>query len=270
MAIFSLGEINAKIKNLLELNQAGQKIVKIRKISLKNVTVVLNPRTAAIPYNQAIIKDELARFDKQKADNQKLFFVREDQLDELQDMLYPGKNYDAVLKKIKPFVSDDDYGALTYSAMICKKENAGIEARQLILKLKEAYDKRGLTLYNWLRCGDVFPQDIFPYLTYIIRQQNVNTISVFTLFWENLIKFHHCRIFVHSWMIEEELLDDILKRAVILKIKKIYVYARKGRIPFAEKIIKKALSEDLKQFNLQEKSYTFGTGQAKTFILSSE
>jgi len=241
MAIFSLAEVKAKIDKLLEINKSGQKIVKIKKINLKNVTFILNPRATAIPYHQAIVDEELKQFNKQKTNSQELFFSREDQIDELKDMLYPGKDYDKILEKISPYISEDDNGALIYASMICKKENEKQEARDLINKLREAYKKRGLTLYNWLRCRDVFSQDIFPFLEFVKRKLGKEARSNFTPFWESLIKFHPHRIFVASKMFEEGLMDDILKRALLYKIKKICVYARKTRIGFARKIIKKLL-----------------------------
>lgn len=233
-------DIKAKIDSFLKLNPHIS-----NNTNINNLWMNVTDSAKILPFVQEISEQQKKAYLGDKA-----YFTREDLVEEVMRIIYPSEEYKKIINALDGFIPQKDISALLISARICKMEDDLIKFNELKEKhkLTEAYSTRGLTLYNWLRSGDVFPLDILPFIEAKINfSDNVLFNQLFNTFWESMINLHPHRIFVNMNMNKDDLIREILTRAIFKESKKIIVYSRCSRNHISQKVEK-----DLKT------SYTLG------------
>lgn len=204
------------------------------------------------------------------------FFSRDDNYEDVLNMIFPPKNYERIIDKISPYISEKDKGHLLAAASLCVKENKGMDTEEDIKKLIEAkhFTKRARTIYNWLRSEDVFPQDIYP----IIATRGGMNISaedfrdkIFPKFWDEMISKHLWRIFVPRGSTRESLIAEITERIYLHKRESVYVYSRDNVNKLSKSVVYECKGYDgPHHLNVSVKKYDIGNHPALRFKIKRE
>jgi hypothetical protein len=265
MAVFSPSanlvnfDIKTKIESFLKLNTTISK-----NTNIENLWMSLPNAGKFIPYTENLSEQEKKLWGKDEA-----YFLREDLVEPTMRILYPEGKYKKIIDALKSFIPQKDTASLLFAADICLKENKKSEfdgelARR---KLSEANPRRGSILYNWLRSEEVIPFDLLPFIELKDNFQDKTLFnSLFTGIWEQFLTCHPLRIFVSVEMNEEKLLDEILKRAIFKKSKKIIIYSRGLRNKIVNNLLKNlkvsySLGNKIK-WKVQKKNYNIGLNDA--------
>ncbi|MBU0459650.1 MAG: hypothetical protein KJ771_02475 [Nanoarchaeota archaeon] len=259
MADFSLASIKTKVDKI-RASIVDKKGSINKKNIYKNCTFIQNEFVNVYPYIE-----ELKDIEKEKFLKENFYFTREDLVEEIGDLAFPKQEYEEIMKKLKPFISEQDLGALLYASKSCKIEDEGKKGKKGKIFTYNPFGEREKTLYNWLRSGEVFEKDLFPILNSLKKVDQ--STELFLSIWDNYIKSHPFRVFVSKNMDEEELKDNILKRLILHGKKKIYVHSRGKTIFFSNKIINILIKEDLINFRLKKEDYTLGNSSARKFMI---
>lgn len=258
VADFSLAQFKTKVGSVLG-SIVDKKGSSNQKLIFKNCTFVLNPYAKVYPYQR-----ELIDLEKEKFLEENYYFTREDLVEDIAELAYPAKEYEEILQRLKPFISEKDMGILLYASKVCKQENAKQRIKEDTKHI--SFCLREKTLYNWIRSGEVFEKDIFPMLNALEKEETGK--QLFLNWWNNLIDFHPFRIFVSINMEDTDLKEEILKRILLYDQNKIYVHTRGARIKLCEKVIRQLFKNELKTFGIKPMNYILGNSRAKKFIIS--
>ena len=200
------------------------------------------------------------------------YFCRSDLLGDISQIMYPPKNYDNIIKKLKDIIDKNDVAALLFASKICEQENKGFrEDKKEKRKLKDTFHRRGLTLYNWLRSGEVFPEEFLPLLGCKNEfSSNEEFKSFFKEKFETFLDFHPKRIFVSTDIKPKDLINEIDLRACFYSSNdKLIIYSRSGTNQIAEKVInKKKIWFSNVCFNVKKERYKLGASFAIKFELT--
>jgi hypothetical protein len=250
------GNINVTIK------------VEGKKDSNVVVTVPVNLYTNAIPYTK-----ELANLAKENYNKENFYYTRSDILPSIAENQIPAGEYDKIIEKIRPYLKKSrlyDLIALHHAATICRLEDSNAPEEEVATYRSLLKTSRNYTLYNWLRCGDVFNEEILPQmnvcLTITGRDDISNFEKLFLPFWDNRLSFHPTKVFVSHWKSKRELFLDIKTRLLDNQVNEIKIYTRKSRNKFAENIIKNFIQKN-DNFDFNIKSYKLGPTDARTFTI---
>lgn len=260
----------------VSLDKKGNVIINVKvsgkKDSIVTVSFPINLGTSAIPYLKG-----LSKVAKEKYLKENYFYTRADLLQPIAESQVTPKKYDDILSRLKPQLikpRPKDIGCLRYAAIICNREDSGATEKELETYRGELYhvhhSTRGYTLYNWMRCGEVFEQEIFPFLNLCVTMSDKRDDfeKLFLPFWDGRINFHPNKIFVSRNMSTLDLQFNIKLRLIDNKQEEVRIYTRSSRIEFAKKAI-----EDFKMkmkdctINVKEIPYKYGTCACKTYIL---
>ncbi len=256
----------------LDLNQKIQKEIialerdkPLERKELDNYSIKLNPKSKILPFVKKI-----SRLLSQSFLQDEAYFCRSDMIEDVSKIIFPPRDYDNLIRKVKGILDKKDIGALLFAAKICEEENKGKGENKLEkIKLKSAFNQRGITLYNWLRSGDVFPEDILPLLSSKKSFNNEQAfLTFFRNYFEDLLSFHPNRIFVSLNMTKEELKTEINRRACFYDSKNIIIYSRSGRNKISEDLLKGIIILFLGiKFKIKKKIYPLGNSSAIKFEL---
>ncbi len=258
------GKLNAKYdsKGNITINNSGEGTIVVNHI-------FINEKTRALPYYPELFSIEKKPYERKEA-----YFVREDLLPPIGLTRDIPKRYLRIIVGLEQYLDEKDIAALKFAAVICKDEDAGTKEeflknlRQQSLGKAPIQSRRTITIYNWVRCGEIFDNDIFPQLEELrqITKDKKAQKQLFCGYWNSMLAYHPTRIFVRMWMPEEELSGEIYERLVMREQDEVYVYARGTRIPFAKDVIKDIV-KNYECYYYRERKYKLGTSQARTFIV---
>ncbi len=239
----------------------------------------INEKTQAVPFTES-----LKEIEKEGYDAGEYFFSRRDNIPFIAETRITPEEYDKIIEEVKPYIPSRDVGALRYAALICNLEDEGRQEKELEkirCLLYHYYSRegtesfkdyvgshRGATIYNWLRCGAIFLEDVIPHvkLCMNLTKGDMKLFNeIFLPFWESLIEFHPTRIFVSRTMQADELYTEMYERLIYREKTDIQIYTRTPRLSaLARKTIKRFI-KDHPQYKFSEVPYTIGTTQAKNF-----
>ena len=97
------------------------------------------------------------------------------------------------------------------------------------LKNSGHFTKRGRTIYNWLRSGDVFTQDIYPVISMkggMDVSDEIFKKEIFPIFWNEMISKHLWRVFAKKRASKDDLVSEIIERIYFHKREHVYIYSR--------------------------------------------
>jgi len=252
-------------RRLLEATDKLRKADFPKTSYFKIYSIRTNPKAYVIPFVK-----EISDLVKEKFLKDEAYFCRSDLVEDVSKIIYPPRNYDNIIKKLKDIIDKKDIAALLFASKICEQENKGSgEDREERRRLKEAFNQRGFTLYNWLRSDDVFPEEILPLLGSKDSFPSLEAFKLFFLnYFEDLIQFHPNRIFVATNMNPNYLTNEINQRVCFYPSRRLFVYSRSGRNQIAEKVInKKDIWFSNIQFKVKRKVYKLGASLAIKFEL---
>lgn len=230
------------------------------------------PNVTLLPHVGSLLPIEKDMYQKENA-----FFVKDvNILDISQSTILT--SYESIISKMNEPLKKfrlRDLGALRYAAIICKWEDEHATEKELEPMRKHLSDIysgsiRGHTIYNWLRCGEVFNQEVFPKIDFCKNITNNDADfekSFFELFWDARLVFHPTKIFVGRYMADFELRWEIRRRFDEDEtINEIKVYARRKKIIYADKTIK-SLLKSRKNLIYEAIDYTLGDSPARTYTI---
>ena len=270
--------IKAKIGEItgISYDKRGNIIINAKGNRGKDINVPLtfniNIVSDVIPYMQ-----KLSKLEKEKYKKDNFHFTRSDLIPFIAESRLPNEKYEGVLTILKPHLIKNrpfDFGALRAAATICKLEDEGtneIEVNKLRQKLLLGHKcKWDHVLYNWLRCGEIFEQEIIPHMNFCltITDNTKDFEKLFFPFWEQRLSFHPTKIFVPMYMPENKLFFGLSTRLVDNKEKEIKVYSRSSRNKLANKVINNFIRKN-NNFEKEVKKYKLGLSDARTFIIKS-
>ena len=222
---------------------------------------------------------ELSTLINEKYAKEKFYFTRNDLLPFIAESRVPTERYERTLSIIKPHlikIRPTEFGALRSAATICKLEDEGTSETELSAirgKLSSCKICRwSNTFYNWLRCGEVFEQEIFPFMHFCIAvTDNSEEFSkLFLPFWYQRLAFHPTKVFVAKTMDVTELKFNLSIRLVDNKESEVKVYSRQSRNQIAKKAIDQFQRVHPNQFKIEIKKYLLGNTDARTFIIKNK
>jgi len=259
------GKYEVKFKN-----KNGQVEVK----TIQNIIIL--PDTSLMPHINS-----LAKLEKDMYENKEAYFVKNTNIVDVAQSRQ-ATSYEGIIDKMRGHLQKfrpKDLGALRYAAMICHWEDTGTTEKEIepmrkhLSAIYPIGSIRGHTIYNWLRCGEVFDQEVFPKLDLCLAITD-NDIdfekSFFELFWDSRLAFHPSKIFVGRSMFETELRWEIRRRFdEDTTVKEINVYARRKKITLADTSIKGLLKsrKDLICPDEEIKEYPLGDSPARTYVI---
>ncbi len=255
---FSLAQFKTKVGSIIG-SIVDKKGSNNQKLIFKNCTFVLNPYAKVYPYQK-----ELIELEKEKFLIENYYFTREDLIEDIAELAYPPKGFEEIMQRLKHFIPEKDLGTLLYASKVCKNENDGKTITDD--PKRSTFCSREKTLYNWIRSGEVFEKDIFPMLNALEKEEMGG--QLFLNWWNNFIEFHPFRIFVSINMETADLKEEVLKRILLYKQKKVYVHARGSRIKFSDKVIQQLVKSELNKFEVKPIDYILGNSKARKFIIS--
>lgn len=252
-------DVKAEIESFFKLNPTFS-----RNTNIRNLWINLPNSVKLLPYSEQLSKKENKLWKEDKA-----HFLKEDLIEPVMRILYPEGEYKKIIDKLRQFIPLRDTASLLSAADICSKENKKIKFDDSLARkrLSEANKKRGLILYNWLRSEEVIPFDILPFIESkdnFPDKSSFNTI--FSCFWEQFIECHPFRIFVSVTMNKDDIMNEILTRAIFKESKKIIVYSRCSRNKVVGSLLKNlkisySLGNKIK-WNFKETKYKIGLNPA--------
>lgn len=143
-----------------------------------------------------------------------------------------------MIKDFKPFLSEEDLGALNSALTIVRLENEGKinEAEKLLKQSRESYTRRGRVIYNWVESNE-FMSVIYPKLLSLKMEAkglghgeySPWLHGIFKMFFEKKMEYHERSIYMNASVPPEETLIQIQKRLLVDKVSEICVYTRKER-----------------------------------------
>lgn len=169
--------------------------------------------------------------------------VREDIAQEELIILLNKKSVE-LLKKIKPFMDEEDKKALAYASTMIELENRGIDVIDMRDKLFRACKGRGVRIYSLLR-SKVLQRDILPLIDEYEKIEEGSwknqMAEIIRGMIKDMISYHPNVIYVHSDMKQYELLGEIYKR----KEEEFFeIFARGKCIKLAKNVIDKFIKQN--------------------------
>lgn len=236
------------------------------KIDNTNFSIKINPRASVMPFLR-----EVSAVQKQKFLDDEAYFCRKDLLGDVSRLLYPSNDYDKIIKVLKELLVDEDIGALLVASRICYEEDNGADEDKLRKsKLRSIFGPRGINLYNWLRSGDVFQEDVLPLLSCRDQFTSENDFkNFFKNHIEGLHDFHPGRIFVSTTMSRDDFISEINRRVCFYDAEKIVIYSRGGRNKLAGSVLNRSvLYFSNRKYFMKSESYSLGASNAIKFELT--
>jgi len=256
-------------------DKKGNLIVNVKskgKDSPVNITFNINIGSSVIPY-----MNKLSKLIEEKYQKENFHYIRNDLIPFIAESRLGNSPYEYILSVIKPHLIKSrpaDFGALRAAATICKLEDEGtseLELNNIRGRLSLCQKcKWSNTLYNWLRCGEVFEQEIFPYMNFCltVTDKSEDFEKLFFPFWDQRLAFHPTKIFISIMMTADDLWFNLEIRLIENKEKEVKVYSRASRNKLAEGVIDNFLRKQNKQFISDVRSYSLGNTPAKTYIIT--
>lgn len=138
------------------------------------------------------------------------------------------------IKDLAPYISGEDYGALSYAYAIMKREDKKIDTLEMDKQLIDAYGPRGKRIYSLLRSG-ILENEVWP----LIKDMDGDKIRK---------KFDEIitsppGIFVEKWMKKEHMIDAINKK-LLEGYSDFPIFARAGKIEIAINAIREMAEKD--------------------------
>lgn len=278
-----VGEIKKLQIENVQRDERGNVNITGKDAKVLIVNIQINDKTQVLPFLEELKKVEYEGFN-----NGEYVFSRADNVPYIAETRITPRDYERIIQEISPYIPSKDLGAIRYAALVCKQEDELLSEKQL-QKLRsvlvdyyapregdESKEKssrsRGYIIYNWVRCGEVFTEDVIPHINLCLgltKEKGVVFDKIFLPYWIGLLEFHPKRIFVSRTMYKEELYDELYKRLVYKGEPEVFVYSRKNKNKLANRAVKRFI-KDHNEFVYAPKKYTLGETKAMTLIITKK
>jgi len=166
-------------------------------------------------------------------------------------------NIKNVLREIRPYLSGEYYGALSYASYIVKLEDKGEDVKELLERLFETYGPRGMRIYSLLRSG-IFNEEILPLIKEREDEREVrNHINKMITAPE--------AIFVSRFMAKDDVKREI-KNRFSRDVNSFQIFARAGRVEIAIEATKEII-EEMRDVLCKIEPYPLGKSDAVTIYI---
>lgn len=162
-----------------------------------------------------------------------------------------------VIKELRPHISGEDYGALSFAYGIIKMEDKGEDAIHMHKQMFDSYKARGVRIYSLLRSG-ILEHEIWP----LIKDMKKEDIKK---------KFDEIissppGIFVGGFMKKHQVLDKIHEK-FNSGLYQFPIFARAGRVGITIQALKELEEKDKNIAFLVEKDTRIGENDAVTITV---
>ncbi|MFH1505884.1 MAG: hypothetical protein ABIE94_02750 [archaeon] len=261
----------AEIKNIIGVKvdkKKGNLIVTGEHAKVTIPILVINKNADATHYFNKLFPYQKIEYEAGK------HFVRSDLIKNIGETQLIESKYEKIIKELDKHLPKTDIAAIRYAATMCRLEDTGMtekEKENMMSQLGGFFkSKRGSTLYNWLRCDEVFEEEIIPQLKFcksVSSGKEKTFHKLFDPYWESMLQFHPNKIFVSRTMDNKELAGEIYLRLIIHEREEIFVYTRRSRNEFAYEVIKDFLGEFSDYISPKPKKYKIGSHPARKFTV---
>ena len=243
---FSVLKVEPKVADIIEEQNLGKII---DKSSDKHTVIINNPTINVYKLDKSVLEDLSDLFFIGKMD-----VIEESMVSEEALLINNIKN---VLKKIEPYLSGEDYGALSYASYMIKLEDKGKDVEELHRKLFDTYGHRGARIYSLLR-ANIFETDILPLIKEDAKREEIS---------EHINKMITApeAIFVSKFMNKNSIKKQIENR-FSRGINSFQIFARASGVKTATEAIEETIKKE-KHVACKVEKYPLGEKEAVTITV---